>query len=184
VQRDHHDLIVIDLVSIRGRHSGRRAVVLGGGPTLLSDLRLVRPRLQATGLFIGVNQHALLLPLDYVVFQDREIAPILQGHGIPLVTHHKDVADIWSGIIPDLGFSGGAAVWFADYIGCDEIILCGVDDYTQSRRYWHSPPGYRGLELGVTATHAWKKVRDYMTRPEIVSVASGPAQQWFKPYAN
>ena len=175
---------MIDLAAIRGRHSGRRAVVLGGGPTLLSDSRVVRPRVQALGLYIGVNQHAMLLDLDYIVFQDKELAPILQGHGVPLVTHHKDVADIWSGISPDFGFSGGTAVWVADYMGCDEIIVCGVDDYTQPRRYWHSPPGHRGLEMGVTATGAWRKVRDYMTRPEIVSVVSGPAQQWFKPYAH
>jgi hypothetical protein len=184
VQRDHHDLSVIDLAAIRGRHQGRRAVVLGGGPTLLSDLRAVRPRVGATGLWIGVNQHALLLNLDYIVFQDREIAPILQGHGIPLVTHHKDLADIWSGIVPDFGFSGGTAVWIADFLGCDEIIVCGCDAYTESRRYWHSPPGFRGLELGVTASTAWQQVRDYMARPEIVSAPSGYLTKVFRSYEN
>lgn len=157
---------------------------MGGGPTLLSDLRTVRPRVDATGVWIGVNQHAMLLNLDYIVFQDREIAPILQGNHVPLVTHHKDLADIWSGICPDFGFSGGTAVWVADYLGCSEIIICGVDDYTQPRRYWHSAPGFRGLEMGVTASNAWQKVRDYMERPEIVSVASGPAQKVFKAYAD
>ena len=80
---------MIDLASIRGRHSGQRAVVLGGGPTLLSDLRRVRPRVQRDGVWIGVNQHSLLLALDYVVYQDRELFPILTGHGFPLVTRGK-----------------------------------------------------------------------------------------------
>jgi len=155
---------------------------LGGGPTLLSDLRRVRPRVQRDGVWIGVNQHSLLLALDYVVYQDRELFPILTGHGFSLVTHHKDQADIWSGIVPDFGFSGGTAVWIAEYLGCEEIIVCGCDNYMENRRYWHSKVGDRGLELGISAIGAWQHVRDRMQDPARVKVVSGTLIKVFSAY--
>lgn len=173
---------MIDLASIRGRHSGKRAIVLGGGPSLVSDLRLVRPRVEHLGVWLGVNQHSLLLPLDYIVFQDKELHPILTGHDVPLVTHHKDIADIWSGIVPDFGFSGGTAVWIADYLGCSEIYVCGCDNYTSNRRYWHSKLGDYRFDEGISNIAAWTKVRDYMANPDRVRVISGPLTKVFSPY--
>ena len=72
---------MIELSAIRGRHRGQCIAVLGGGPTLLRDLR----RVPFDAVLIGVNQHALLLNLDYVVFQDREIYPVLADADAPLV---------------------------------------------------------------------------------------------------
>jgi hypothetical protein len=173
---------MIDLTSIKGRHLGQRAVVLGGGPSLLGDLRRVRPRFQHLGLWFGVNQHALLLELDYIVYQDKELHPILIGNGVPLITHHKDACDIWSGIVPDFGFSTGTAVWVAEYLGCEEIVICGCDDYTSPRRYWHSKMGDRGLEMGVTASNAWKRVYDHLREPQNVRAVSGPITKVFGTY--
>lgn len=172
---------MIDLVAYQGRHQGQRCAILGGGPTLIGDLKVVRPRFETAGKWIGVNQHALLLPLDYIVFQDKDLYPILVGHA-PIITHHKDCADIWSGICPDFGFSGGTAVWIADYMGFDEIVVCGCDDYMSDRRYWHSKIGDRGYEMGVTASGVWKRVYDHLQNPDRVRAVSGGVTKVFGTY--
>jgi hypothetical protein len=172
---------VIDLIAYKDRHVGQRAVILGGGPSLIGDIKAVRPRFQSSGVWIGVNQHTLLLPLDYIVFQDSELYPILVGHA-PIITHHKDCADIWSGIAPDFGFSGGTAVWVADCMGFDEIVICGCDDYLGDRRYWHSKLGERQWEMGVTPSGVWQKVRDHLQNPERVRAVSGHPTKVFGTY--
>lgn len=123
----------------------------------------------------------MLLNLDYVVFQDREIYDVLKDGDAPLCTHHRDLAHIYTGIIPDFGLSGGTAVWMADYLGADRIIVAGMDSYTGNRRYWHSKPGAQLPDLGQNCPDVWRRVRDYMARPEIVRVASGPLTEIFEP---
>lgn len=130
-------------------------------------------------LLIGVNQHCLLLNLDYIVFQDREIYPVLRDAEAPLCTHHRDIATIYTGIIPDFGLSGGTALWMADYLGADQVIVAGMDSYTGDRRYWHSKPGDRRPQDGQNPADVWRRVRDYMARPEIVRVVSGPIGEVF-----
>lgn len=167
---------MIELSAIRGRHRGQTCAVLGGGPTLLRDLK----RVPFDAILLGVNQHALLMNLDYVVFQDREIHPVLLDTDAPLCTHHRDIAHIYTGIVPDFGLSGGTAVWMADYLGAKEIIIAGMDSYTGDRRYWHSKPGDRAPQLGENCVDVWKRVHDYMARPDIVRVVSGPLTEIFK----
>lgn len=170
---------MIDLAAYKGRHRGQRCAVLGGGPNLVEDIRLARHRLLREGVLIGVNQHALLLNLEYIVYQDKELWPILKGHA-SVISHHKDACDIWSGIVPDFGFSGGTAVWIAEYLGFDEIYICGCDNYMTSRRYWHSKLGDLRVEEGISNINAWTKVRDYMKEPDKVFVASGCLTKVFK----
>ena len=147
---------------------------------MLRDLK----RVPFDAILVGVNQHALLMNLDYVVFQDREIYPVLAEGDAPLCTHHRDLAHIYTGIVPDFGLSGGTAVWMADYLGADQIIVAGMDSYTADRCYWHSKPGQRPPPVGENCTQVWTKVRDYMARPEIVRVVSGPLMEIFRPYEN
>ena len=180
MQRDRHDLIVIDLAALEGSHRGQRCVVLGGGPALVEDIKAVRPLLLQGGVWIGVNQHALLLSLDYIVYQDKELWPLLKGHA-PVISHHKDACDIWSGIVPDFGFSGGTAVWIAGFLGFDEIYVAGCDNYMTTRRYWHSKLGDLRVEDGISNIQAWVKVRDYMKEPQKVKVASGCLTKVFAP---
>jgi hypothetical protein len=166
---------VIDLSSIRGRHRGQCIAVLGGGPTLIRDLK----RVPMDAVLIGVNQHALLLNLDYVHFQDREVYPVLKDADAPLVTHHRDLAHIYSGVCPDFALSGGSAVWIADYFDAAQVIVCGCDSYTEARRYWHSPPGARPPDLGCNPTDVWRRVRDHLAHPERVRAVSGPLTEIF-----
>jgi hypothetical protein len=144
---------------------------------LIPDLK----RVPFNSILIGVNQHAMLMNLDYLVFQDEEIFPIVSQSDAPLCTHHRNMAHIFTGIVPDFGLSGGTAVWMADYLGAEQIIIAGMDSYTGDRRYWHSKPGDRSPPLGSNCTDVWKRVHDYMARPDIVRVASGPLTEIFKP---
>jgi hypothetical protein len=144
---------------------------------LLRDLKQV----PFDAILIGVNQHAMLMNLDYLVFQDEEIYPVVRETDAPLCTHHTHLAHIHTGIVPDFGLSGATAVWMADYLGADQIIVAGMDSYTGERTYWHSKPGQRPPLLGDNCTDVGRRVRDYMARPEIGRAVSGPLTEIFKP---
>ena len=166
---------MVELSAIRGRHRGQCIAVLGGGPTLLQDLK----RVPYDAILIGVNQHALLMNLDYVVFQDRDIYPVLQDSDAPLCTHHRDLAHIYTGLIPDYGLSGATACFMADYLDADLVILAGMDNYAGERRYWHSPPTYKGAESGISSLDVWTLCQRHLQRPERVRAISGPLAQVF-----
>lgn len=142
---------------------------------MIADLK----RTPTDAVLFGVNQHTLLLNLDYIVFQDRELYPVLRDADAALVTHHRDLAQIYSGVCPDFGFSGGTAVWIADYLECSAIYICGCDCYAADRRYWHSPVGDKGHELGANPVGAWHQVKRMLQRPERVFAMSGPLTEVF-----
>lgn len=166
---------MIELSSIRGRHAGQCIAVLGGGPSLLRDLQAVPQE----AVLIGVNQHAMLLNLDYVVFQDREIYPVVSEADAPLCTHHRDLAHVYTGIVPDFGLSGATALWIADYFEAAQIILCGCDSYQGARRYWHSKPGDTRPSDGYSGLEVWERVKSCLQHPERVLVPSGPIREVF-----
>lgn len=168
---------MIELSAIRGRHRGQCLAVLGGGPTLLADLKKV----PFDAILVGVNQHTMLMNLDYLVFQDPDIYPVVRESDAPLCTHHRDLAHIFTGIVPDFGLSGGTAVWMADFLGAEQIIVCGCDNYTAGRRYWHSKPGATLPADGYSGIDVWHRVRDLMERPGIVRAVSGPLTEVFAP---
>lgn len=167
---------MIELSSIRDRHRGRDIAVLGGGPSLLRDLA----RIPHDAILIGVNQHALLLNLDYVYFWDEVVFPALDGTDALVCTHHRDLADVYTGIVPDFGLSGPMATWIAEYLGAKRVLLAGVDNYSGSRRYWHSLPSFAGPPT-VGGTEAWWRCREHLQHPERVFVASGPLTEVFAP---
>jgi hypothetical protein len=167
---------MIELSSIRGRHRGQTIAVLGGGPSLLNDLK----RVPFDAILIGVNQHTLLLNLDYIFYLDEAVFDAVKDSDAPLCTHHRAQCHIWTGVIPEFDISGPAATWMADYLGADRIIVAGCDNYSGARRYWHSTPGERQPDAISSSLGPWKKCRDYMARPEIVRAVSGPLTEIFK----
>ena len=159
-------------MELRDSHRGRPCAVLGGGPSLPAQVR----RLAGDELLIGVNQHALLLALDYIMFQDAAVFDLVKDHPAQRITQHRDLADIWSGIAPDFQFSGGTAVWVADFFGCAPIILCGIDEYSADRRYWHS---IERCGAQVSDRRAWVRVRDHCREPTAVRAMDGPLVELF-----
>ncbi len=142
---------------------------------MLADIK----RVPFDAILIGVNQHTMLMNLDYLVFEDREIYPIVRESDAPLCTVHRDLADIYTGLTPGYGLSGATAAWIADYLEASQVILCGMDNYSQGRRYWHSPPGWKGDALGTTCISIWHQVHRQMERPERVKAVSGPLTEVF-----
>jgi len=55
-------------------HKGQTCAILGGGPSLPYDLR----NIEDVDVLIGVNQHSLILPCDYIVFSDRHMWPLIE----------------------------------------------------------------------------------------------------------
>lgn len=120
-------------------HKGRPAAVLGGGPSLPGDL----VRLPENCLLIAVNYHAFFqVQADYMVYNDHpESDPRLlewvNKHPATLVSPgpSSDIefdVPVWTGF-----YSSNTAAWFALWMGCDPVILCGMDCYQGERVYFH-----------------------------------------------
>ena len=92
---------------------------------------------------MGVNQHAVILPLDYIVFSDREMWKYIEDvegcYKVSNLNKWRDRKDfIHCGEAPAIGFSGAKAVWVADQMGFEKIYICGIDQYQNrdGREYW------------------------------------------------
>lgn len=123
----------------QNKYAGRPAAVLGGGPSLPGDVA----KLPKNCILIAVNYHALyLLPCDYMVYNDKpDTDPLLDQavaeHRITLVSPEptSDVIfdiPVWTGF-----YSSNTAAWFAGWMGCDPIVLCGMDCYQGDKKYFH-----------------------------------------------
>jgi len=162
-------------------HKGEIAAICGGGVNLPKDLR----EIDAVDRIIGVNQHSLILPLDYLVFLDRHMWPLVKDYrDIKLVTHLTKFANggkhvIHANIAPPVGFSGLLAIWVADYFGFDRIHVCGMDQYDSrkdAREYW-----WQGPQTGTVSKHeqgksdldSVKRFIDELQHPERVFFTSG-----------
>lgn len=138
-------------------HAGRPAVVMGGGPSLLPTLDAVaagRVVGSQAPVYISANDHgakalrararadeplAYVLCLDKIerrcrqeVWEDGRTGP---PWGVPLISRHMWADYRLVDVKPR--FSGPGAAWFARLIGCDPIILAGMDCYVGDT-YWHS----------------------------------------------
>ena len=117
------------------RHRGQRICVMGGGPTLATDLESVE-----ADVWISVNEHgAKLRPVDYVVAMDNlhtKINVQMKDHIRP----HTDAPIIgpwhwndwqltrWPGM-PAMPLSGVVATWLAYLLGGHPVIMAGFDCY-------------------------------------------------------
>jgi hypothetical protein len=131
--------VKISLSTLKDTYTGKAAAVLGGGPSLVADLR----RLPKGCLLIAVNQHALYYrKATYMVYNDRPedgagLAQAIREHKAILVSPDptSDIefdVPVWTGF-----YSSNTAAWFALYLGCNPVILCGMDLYQGKQVYCH-----------------------------------------------
>lgn len=169
------------------RYAGRPAAVLGGGPSLPDDLK----RLPKDCLLIAVNHHAqYLCKPDFMVYNDHfESLPpalqeiVLQGNVTrvspePSSDIQFDVP-VWTGF-----YSSNTATWFALWLGCDPVILCGMDLYQGERAYFHEyedqPQFHEPLEHHI---RPWiEDAKNLLPGWERVKVMSGPLLELFGAY--
>ena len=132
---------MMKMSALQDRYIGRSAAVLGGGPSLPEDFS----RLPPGCVLIAVNHHAFhICQPDYMVYNDQpESDPLLQEavkgpkHGTVLVSPDptSDIlfdVPVWTGF-----YSSNTAAWFALWLGCDPVILCGMDCYQGDKVYFH-----------------------------------------------
>lgn len=176
------------LSELKDKFWGRAAAVLGGGPSLPSDIEQLPPGC----LLIAVNYHAFYYcKPHFMVYNDPPETNPLQEYA---VKQHKaihvspdptsdvifDVESVWTG-----HFSSNTATWFALWLGCDPVILCGMDCYQGPVK--HCPPSTYSSPL-------FDMPLDFYIRPwvedgmrvlphvERVKVMSGPLTDIFGAY--
>ena len=177
------------LSTMRNLYAGRPAAILGGGPSLPDDMK----RLPKNCLLIAVNYHALYYcKPTFMVYNDQpETNPLqvtaVQEHTAIHVSPEPtsdvlfDVPEVWTGF-----FSSNTATWFALWLGCDPVILCGMDCYQGAVK--HCPPStydnpmfYYPLDF---YTRPWAEdCRNSVPHPERIRVMSGPLKDIFPVYA-
>ena len=149
---DVESCAVHKLLNMTNLHLNQTALILGGGPSLVPDIQRAPPN----ALKIAVNDHAFHVGIkpDYMVFMDDpHIKPELlrivnefssEQKGLR-VTEDLAFTDIdLRGVVRPDARSGIWAAWFAMYLGCAPIILCGMDLYTTGKVYCHNKDEFMG----------------------------------------
>jgi uncharacterized Rossmann fold enzyme len=182
---------MISILDLHDHFHGRPAAILGGGPSLPGDLK----RLPKEAVLIAVNDHALhFCEPEFMVFMDIPNAQILPEltqavnhfHGTKVsITPLSDVdlsgSEFWNG-----GFTSSLATWFALYLGCNPVILCGMDCYQGNVKYCHPRPNFYHpvmdypLEMHFIA---WRKAFEKCPHPERIFAMSGPLIEIFGSYS-
>jgi len=179
---------MILLSSMKNKYKGKPAAILGGGPSLPDDIKL----LPKNCLLIAVNYHALYYcKPTYMVYNDTPDTNPLQQKAVdehttihvspdPTSDVKFDVPDVWTGF-----FSSNTAAWFALFMGCNPVILCGMDCYQGEQKHclpstYDSPMFHMESEF---YTRPWvEDCRHSVPHPERLRVMSGPLVPVFGAY--
>lgn len=171
----------------KDRYTGRPAAVLGGGPSLPEDIK----KLPRECVLISVNYHALMLcEPHFMVYNDqpesdpRLLADVRGTRAVRVSPDPtSDVAfdvPVWTG-----SYSSNTATWFALWMGCNPVILCGMDCYQGERVYFHeythdSPAFHYPLDDQL---RPWREDgKNLLPHVERVRVMSGPLQRVYPLY--
>ena len=172
---------------MRDQYAGRPASILGGGPSLPGDIA----RLPENCVLIAVNYHAFhLVKPDFMVYNDCPegdsiLEEAVRQHQAVMVSPDpsSDVefdVPVWSGF-----YSSNTAAWFALWLGCDPVILCGMDCYQGEKVYFHAythdvPCFHYPLEHHI---RPWvEDGRNLLPHVDRVRVMSGPLGTVFPMY--
>jgi hypothetical protein len=165
------------------------AAVLGGGPSLVDDLR----RLPKGCVLISVNNHALhfckphfLVHLDNAS-QSPELGKALETFKGIIVSPFSDSHVVLPKGWWDGGFSSTLATWFALWMGFNPVILCGMDCYQGPVKYCHPRPDFYHPVFDFPLENhlrAWRLAFKHCPHPERIRAMSGPLVKVFGAYAN
>lgn len=148
-------------------------------------------RLPADCILIACNYHGFYYcNPDFMVYNDTPETNPLQ---VKAVMEHKAVhvspeptsdvifdVPVWTG-----HYSSNTAAWFALHLGCDPVILCGMDCYQGPVKHcppsdYHSPMFDMPLDF---YTRPWmEECRNRVPHPERLRVMSGPLANLFGAY--
>lgn len=180
------------------RYTGRPVLIMGGGPSLPSDLKafdaFIAPA--ADPIRISVNDHAarccdcdLVVGLDNTGRLDRSRGLYIQGRGAVVVSP-EPWADIRVRVPADMVWSAELALRVAEHLDpWSLIVLAGFDLYQgDGPVYWHGDE--REPAALRTSDHyslegqlaAWRRIRGRLTSPYRVAAIGGKLTALF-PYA-
>ena len=171
------------LIYLKNMHLNRTAAILGGGPSLPADVA----RLPHDCLRFAVNDHAhhIGLTFDYMVMMDDpHIKPALlelaqPGRGYTRVNELLAWTDIdLRGVPRPDARSGIFAAWLALYMGCNPVILCGMDLYQGEQKYCHTADAWMGTkpifdEPLEAHLKAWRELKKHINTANLCAM-SGP----------
>jgi len=164
-------------------HKGQTCAVLCGGPSLPLDLRNLPEEMD---VLIGVNQHSLILPCDYIVFSDRHMWPLIESiKDCKYITHLNKFdtnRTIHAGIWPPMGYSGQRAIYAADYMGFEKVYICGMNQYDQNekREYWWEGPQCKEMQKHTHCKADLGRVKEFidsLNHPERIYFVSGQLKE-------
>ena len=167
---------------LRGVHKGRPAVVLGAGPSLPEQLK----DMPEGAILISINERPpLLVDCDFIVFFDFNTGPLIENFSGARISPFKNFSDYWLG--NDVwfnGFSGSMAIYLACYMGCDPVILMGMDCYQGDKEYFTDKEPGSWKSTGCHSTlaehlHAWRQAFKNCPNPQVIRAAGGPLVEVF-----
>jgi len=171
--------------ALYGSVSGGVVAVLGGGATLLDDVKLL-PKNCAK---ISVNQHAAsVMPVDYAVCLDFDIAAkIREVSGCKIISQQNeadvdfvftdeektDLCASFSSAIP--------AVLLAVKMGYKKVIVCGVDLYTSGKYFDGSDTPTKDMPETETHLDFWRGAKQALGKDaeKIKVMAASPLSAVF-----
>jgi hypothetical protein len=188
---------MINIQELKNTRSGRPATVLGGGPSLKADLARIPLTTVCTvtaarldPVMIGVNHHweRHVWKVHFTVFMDDPardktllelvkskyagvlVSPLSQWSEVDLTIG----GEFWTG-----RFSGHLATWLACWMGCDPVLLCGMDCY-QGEMSPDADPRDNAYKSPLEEHLAgWREALKKCPNPERIKAMSGPLVEIF-----
>lgn len=162
------------------RELDRPAMILGGGGSLPAAL----DRAPDGAVFFSVNEHGcMLVECDYAVYLDGAVGPRLREFDVVRISQHRNDTEYRLIEFTNPGNSSILAAWVAYMLGCNPIVLCGMDCYVGAT-YWHSPGADSPGKHITTDAHLarWRKHAAGMLAPANVRAMAGPLVDIFGQY--
>ncbi len=171
----------------RDLYRDRPVAVLGGGPSLPDDLRII----PADSVLVAVNDHAFhhCRP-DYIVFCDRPTVDKdlfaaqegMIGRRLCLYPEWCDFdldVEIWYS-----GISASLATWFACWLTSGLVLLCGFDLYQTPGYYCHDGRRNEADAAKPLENHLlpWRPARSRCRNGGRIRAVSGPLTEMFGRY--
>lgn len=179
---------MIPVAALEGIHTGRPAAVLGGGPSLRADF----PRLPDHAVRLSVNQHGtrygrceFLVYLDSPNLHPSMLRLMLEFPGLRVGRDHWSQVDLSGAAWWQELFSSQLAAWLACFMGCEPVLLAGMDCYQGDQMYddpdcenFNPTNAAYTLPLDMHLA-SWRKAFQKCPHPERIRAMSGPLASVF-----